>query len=180
MLPLIFKWGICLLEFDVLATSTVISDTDLWQCAHKVTAPLEDQDTGTITQYPIQSHYHDIERTCFYPVLLMLCARLGSDKYKFGKSLVWFGLDLRPLETGPRSCWFAHPIQSNRKSVRRTDLYLAQLYYVPSELHTVRWSWDSAWLATRKWEEGPFQPCLAFTIGQIVNFEPINTWLLII
>ena len=67
--------------------------TDLWQCAHSA-APLWNQTFCTMTQYPTQSHYPDIELTSPCPILLMSSARLGSNKYKFDKSLIW--LDWEP------------------------------------------------------------------------------------
>ena len=55
--------------------------SDLWQCA----APLADHVIGTMTQFSAQSHDPDTELTN----LNKANARLGSDKYYFGKSLLW-------------------------------------------------------------------------------------------
>ena len=77
-------------EFYILATSKVILTSD---SAHSwwlySAAPLENQATRTMTQYPTQSHYPDTEPTSPCPILLMPSARLGSDTYQFDKSLVW-------------------------------------------------------------------------------------------
>ena len=50
-----------------------------------------------LTQYPTQSCYSDTEQAspCLFP--LMPSARLGSDRYQFGKPLLWFR-DLPPGE----------------------------------------------------------------------------------
>ena len=45
--------------------------------------PLGNQATSTMTWYPLQSHYSDTELISRCPILLMLCARLGNDKYQF-------------------------------------------------------------------------------------------------
>ena len=63
--------------------------------------PLANQITGTITQYPSQSHYRDTELTSPSPILLMPSTQLGSNKHQFYMSL--FGLDWEP------NCW--HPTQ---------------------------------------------------------------------
>ena len=59
----------------------------LWQ--PNSTAPLGNQVTGSMTPYPTQPHYPDTEPTSPSPNLLMLSARLGSEKYQFYNSLVW-------------------------------------------------------------------------------------------
>ena len=45
--------------------------------------------TGTIIQYPTQSHRPDIELTNVFSILLMMSTKLGSDKCQFYMSLVW-------------------------------------------------------------------------------------------
>ena len=67
-------------------------------------ALLGNQAIGTMTRFPTQSHYPDTEVTS--PILLILSARLESDKSQFYKSLVW--LDQEPnswssATRGPRS-----------------------------------------------------------------------------
>ena len=42
-----------------------------------------DQATSTLTLFPTQSHYHDIEPTSPCHTLKMPSARLGSDKYRY-------------------------------------------------------------------------------------------------
>ena len=49
-------------------------------------ASLEHQAAGTMTCYPIESHYPDTELTSPCPILIMPSARLGSDKYQFGST----------------------------------------------------------------------------------------------
>ena len=70
---------------------------DLWQCTVIAmlyiirAASQEDQAYKThhdLMTYPTESHYHDTELTSPGHILLMLSARLGSDKYQFCKSLV--------------------------------------------------------------------------------------------
>ena len=61
-------------------------------CIHgdfKVLSPLGDQTIDNMTQFPTQLHYPDSELMIPFPILAMLSARLGNDKYKFGKSLVY-------------------------------------------------------------------------------------------
>ena len=80
----IISW---LLEFYILATSKIISgwvwtcdSTHLWRFYSA--SPLGDQADNTTTWYPDQSHYPDTEPPSHCPVLIMLSACLGSDKYK--------------------------------------------------------------------------------------------------
>ena len=47
------------------------------------------QTSKTITCYPTQSCYLNIEAISPCPILIMPSTWLGSDKYKFDKSLVW-------------------------------------------------------------------------------------------
>ena len=92
-----------LLLFYVLATSRIISgwaltcySAHLWGLYSA--ASLGNQATSTC--YPTQSHFPDTEPTSPCPTLIMPTARLGSDTYKFVKSLVW--LD-QALDSNPRS-----------------------------------------------------------------------------
>ena len=52
-------------------------------------ASLGHQATGTMTCYPTQSLYPDIEPTSPWPILIMPSTRLESDKYRFYS--FWFG-----------------------------------------------------------------------------------------
>ena len=81
---------VCLLLFDVLATSKVISGwvPTCYSAQYSVwwlysVAPLGNQ--ATMTWYSTQSHYPDTahEPTSPYTILIMLRAWLGSDKYQF-------------------------------------------------------------------------------------------------
>ena len=74
------------LEFDILPTSQVMSGwvptsdrAHSWQLYS--TVPLRHQASRTLTSYTTQSHYHWTNHTC--PVLIILSAWLGSDKYTF-------------------------------------------------------------------------------------------------
>ena len=49
-------------------------------------APLGNQAISTITRHPTQSHYPDTEPTSPCPILIMLSAWLGSDKYNIFES----------------------------------------------------------------------------------------------
>ena len=51
-------------------------------------APLGNQVVSPMTQYPTQTHYPDTELSSACPIILIPSFRLGSDKYKFDKSLV--------------------------------------------------------------------------------------------
>ena len=51
-------------------------------------APLKDHVSSTMTGYPTQSHYPDTEPTSPCPILIMLSAWLGSNKYQF--LIDWF------------------------------------------------------------------------------------------
>ena len=64
-------------------------------------APLRDQASDTMTQYPTQSHYPDTEQTSHCLFLLMLSDRLVSDKNQFDKSLAWLGCD-----SNSWPCWW--------------------------------------------------------------------------
>ena len=67
--------------------------------------PLGNQAVGTMIWYPTQPHYPDTTVTNLCPILLMLSARLGRDKYHYNRSLVWLsGTKLSISRTpGPRS-----------------------------------------------------------------------------
>ena len=83
-----------ILEVYILPTSKVIAgwvptcdNADSLWCLYSA-AQLGNQVTGTMNQYPTESHYPDSEQRSPCPILLMLSARLGSDKYQFDKSFV--------------------------------------------------------------------------------------------
>ena len=86
-------WVGWLLGFYILATSKVITgwvpscDSAQSWWFYSV-APLGNQATSTMTQSPSQSHCSDTEPNRPCRVLLMLNARLGSNKYQFYTSLV--------------------------------------------------------------------------------------------
>ena len=73
----------------------------------------ESRPTFTMTQNLTQSHYPKPEQTSCRPILLMPSTKLGCDKNKFCKSLIWLGCRLteQPL-TGEVSQWY-WPIQSS-------------------------------------------------------------------
>ena len=60
--------------------------SDVVTCTLVLLATQGNQAIGTLIRYPTQLHYPNTELTS--PVLLMLRAMLGSDMYKFYKSLV--------------------------------------------------------------------------------------------
>ena len=62
---------------------------DLWQCTHGNAAAVRHQTVHIMVQYPSLSHYPDSELTSHCVTLLMLRARLGSDKFQCYKSLVF-------------------------------------------------------------------------------------------
>ena len=66
--------------------------TQLWR--QYSSALPRDQATSTTIPFSTQSHYSDTELTSPWPILVMLSARLGNDRYQFCKSLVWVGKDL--------------------------------------------------------------------------------------
>ena len=83
----------------ILATSNFISghvatwDSVHWWWLYRV-VNLESKH-NTITRYPTLSHYPDTEVTSPCPILLMLRARLGSNKYQFDViGLTWPGTKL--------------------------------------------------------------------------------------
>ena len=97
-----------LLEFYNLATCKIISErvptcdsARSWWLYSAV--PLGDQVASTMTCYPTQSHYPDIKLTRPCPLLLMLRASIGSNKYQFGKLLVWPNCRSPALEARPLS-----------------------------------------------------------------------------
>ena len=88
------------LSFNILATTKVISrwaptcnSAFSWQLYSA--AQLGNQ-TIPMTWYHTHSQYPDAESTSPCPILLMLSSWLGSDKYKFYKSLVWFDHRFKP------------------------------------------------------------------------------------
>ena len=67
------------------------------------------QATNTMTQYSNQSHYPDTELTSPCPILLMLSARIWSDKYPFLSD--WFrALPTRPPRPLERVALYARPL----------------------------------------------------------------------
>ena len=76
-----------MLEFHVLASSKVISGRALTcdRVQPYSAAPLRNQATYTMPQYPNQSHYHDTELTSPGSSLLKTNARLGSNKNNYFK-----------------------------------------------------------------------------------------------
>ena len=74
--------------FHILATSKFISGWVLTcHSAHSwllySAASLGHQAASTMTCYPTQSHYPNTELTSPCPIIIMLSARLGSNKYQF-------------------------------------------------------------------------------------------------
>ena len=89
MTPLLFTSG--LVRYEAVLQSCRTSPVGGWaptcNSAHSWqlhrTVSLEHQVAGTITCYPTQSHYPDIEPTSPFSILIMLNARIGSDRYQF-------------------------------------------------------------------------------------------------
>ena len=73
------------MEFYFLATSMVISGQVL-TCDSTYSWWL--QAASIMTRYPTQSHYPDTELINPCPISIMPSAKLGIDKYKFGKLLI--------------------------------------------------------------------------------------------
>ena len=78
---------ICFISGPVLKGHIIYDSAHSWWLYSA--APLGNQATGTIIQYPTQSHYPDNAQSSPYTIPLMPSASLGSDKYKFYKSLLW-------------------------------------------------------------------------------------------
>ena len=81
-------WVVSGLLFYVLATHDVISQWLLTcESGHSLwlysAGPLGNQATSNITWYPTQPQYPDTEQTSLCPILIMLSAYLGCDKYQF-------------------------------------------------------------------------------------------------
>ena len=81
-------WTVCLLLLYLLATSKFISGwvlncDGLLSWRFYSAASLGHQATSAMTSHPTQSHYPDTEPTNSSRTLIMLRARLGSDKYQF-------------------------------------------------------------------------------------------------
>ena len=74
--------------------------TELRQCTLMATllycCPLRNQAVSTMTWYPTQSHYPDIEPTSPCPILILPSTCLGSDRYQFYTSLVYLDLGFEP------------------------------------------------------------------------------------
>ena len=105
-----WRFSLWLIEFYVLATTKVPT----YSIAHSwwlySAAPLGDHAASTMTSYPIQSHYPDIEPTTPCPILIMLSACVRNDKYQFLSH--WFDATNFPkLETDARLIRSSHLIQ---------------------------------------------------------------------
>ena len=70
-------------------------------------ATLANQAVSTMIWYPTQSYYQPVLP---FLILIMPSAWLGSDKYKFWKSLVWLSPGLEPMmfESPDRPKWDIH------------------------------------------------------------------------
>ena len=82
-----------LLEFYILATSTVISPREpTWNSAHSwwlhSAALLGNHAVSNMTWYPSQSHYPDTKQISPYHILITPNAWLGNNKYQFYKSRI--------------------------------------------------------------------------------------------
>ena len=76
--------------------------------SHIILPPISHLVTLSCDWYPTQSHYPDMELPSLFPILLMLGANLGRDKYQFHKSLVW--LDWSPArEARTLPIWPSRP-----------------------------------------------------------------------
>ena len=98
---IIWKWLLCwgnnwlVVGVYILAISKVIQDRYQLVTVHTRALPLGNLATGSLTRYPLQSHYPDMVVTSPCPMLLMPRPRLGSDKYQLYKSLIRLG----------QNCW---------------------------------------------------------------------------
>ena len=113
-------WIVCLLLFYIPATAEVISgrvptcdSAYSWQLYSAPT--LGDQVTRTLTWYPTQSHYPDTKPTSSCTILLVLMPStwLGSDKYKFFKSLIWLDQGSNPRSPGSTN-WATMPSRGGK------------------------------------------------------------------
>ena len=96
------RWS---LEFYILLTSKVISGrVQTCNSVHSwwfySAAPLSHQAANTMTWYLTQWHYTDTELTSPCLILLMQSTKLGSEKYQFGRPLIWVYGELNSVEGG--------------------------------------------------------------------------------
>ena len=89
MAPLLLTSGLAVYEDVLHSCGRRPVGWRVWTCdsAHSwwlySAASREHQAVGTMTCYPIQSHYPDNEPTSPCPILIMLSDTLGSEKYQF-------------------------------------------------------------------------------------------------
>ena len=102
-----------LFEFNILTTSKVISGHLYWLYD---AVPLRHQATGTITEYPTQSHYPGTELTSPCPLLIIPCIWIESDVYIF-RSLVGFDHDSKPWVWIP---WATKTGERDTQHIRRS------------------------------------------------------------
>ena len=57
-------------------------------CTHGDVYSARDQAARTMIRYPTQSYYHNDDISRPFPILVMMNASLGIDKYKFVTSLI--------------------------------------------------------------------------------------------
>ena len=87
--------------------------------------PLGDQTVSTVTLYPTQSHYPDIEPSSRCPILIMLRAWLGSDKDNF--LCHWFDL-IRVRTCGFESSYLPKR-ETDAQLIRPSGLVLPELTF---------------------------------------------------
>ena len=105
----------------VLRPSNIGGDIRTWTSGSwrlYIAAPLEDQVTSTMTQYPMQSHYPDTELTSLCTTLVMPSSVLGSDRHKLYKSLVWLDWNSNSRPSAPKS--FAPSIRPPRLVAKKS------------------------------------------------------------
>ena len=101
--------SLCLL-FYILTTSKDISGRvpscdSMHSSSLYCAASLRDQAISTMTWHPTQSHYPDTEPSSPCHILIMRSAWLGSDKFKFVKSLVWLDCGSNSQSSTHEATW---------------------------------------------------------------------------
>ena len=141
-----------------LTLSTIITNKRLYSAL-----PLGNKVLSTMTQYATQSHYPGTELSTPGSVLLMLSAKLGSDKCQFCTSMLWLGLESNyrsPSHTGglrfshsitASSRWWDQFPRINKANWRQLILVASsfgvQLYWDRATIGFSAVSWKYDWLS---------------------------------
>ena len=137
-------------------------------------APLGHQATSTMIWYPTQSHYRDTEPISPFPILVMPSTCLGSDKYQFYKSLVWFDQGSSPPCSACEAC--ALPIRPPRSVPWGSDCRQCGLHYFACDKWCVSVSYKLCVAVSYKLWVVVFYIWNNFTCGNVLYSKTSRTF----